>query len=97
MMTAVRWTDDVSSADTDKATGPPSLPIGASSAVEEGRDRRERVVADVGTISASRSRRIIHDETLNAPTSRRTNLFFTETKAKDEALAVPNRGRAGEW
>ena len=94
MMTAVRWTNDVSSADTDDATGPPALPIGTST-VEEGQDdRRERVVVDVGNISASRSRQI-GDETLNAPTSRRTN--FHGNKAKD-AASSPSRieGRPGE-
>ena len=71
----------MSSADTGKATGPPSLPIGAS-AVEEGRYRRKRVVVDVGTISASRSRRI-DDETLNAPTSRRTNLASSSSRIEE--------------
>ena len=39
-MTAVRWTNDVSSAETDGATGPPALPMGTST-VEEGRYRLE--------------------------------------------------------
>ena len=77
MMTAVRWTNDVSSADTDDATGPPALPIGTST-VEEGRYCRERVVVDVGTISASRSRRM----TLTAPTSRRTNSLKRSQKTR---------------
>ena len=46
MMTAVRWTNDVSSADTVGATGPPALPMGTSTTAD-GRDRRERAVVDV--------------------------------------------------
>ena len=45
--TAIRWTNDVSSADKDDGTGPPALPTDTSTA-EEGRGRRERVAVDVG-------------------------------------------------
>ena len=54
-MTAVRWTNDVSSDDTDGATGPPALPMGTST-MAEGRGRRSRLAVDVGSISALRSR-----------------------------------------
>ena len=63
-MTAVRWTNDVSSDDTDDATGPPALPMGTST-MAEGRGRRSRLVVDVGSISASRRRRVA-DENSNA-------------------------------
>ena len=83
MMTAVRWTNDVSSADTYDATGPPALPVGTSTA-KEGLDRRERVVVVVGSITASISRRK-SDETLKQRADEPTNPIFMETKAKDEA------------
>ena len=47
------WTNDVSSADKDDATGPPPPPMGTST-TEKGRGRRERVAVDVGSPSASR-------------------------------------------
>ena len=76
MMTAVRWTNDVSSADTYDATG--------TSTAKEGLDRRERVVVVVGSITASISRRK-SDETLKQRADEPTNPIFMETKAKDEA------------
>ena len=45
--TTARWTIDVTSADTDDATGPPAMPMGTST-TEEGQGRRERVAVDVG-------------------------------------------------
>ena len=70
-MTAVRWTNDVSSDDTDGATGPPALPMGTST-MEEGRGRRSRLAVDVGSISALRRRRVA-DESSNTSVFLPTN------------------------
>ncbi|EJK57306.1 hypothetical protein THAOC_22666, partial [Thalassiosira oceanica] len=67
-MTAVRWTNDVSSDDTDGATGPPALPMGTST-MAEGRGRLSRLAVDVGSISASRKRRVA-DESSNTTRAR---------------------------
>jgi len=65
-MTAVRWTNDVDVADKDDATGPPALPMGTSTMVE-GRGRRSRLVVDVGSISASRRRRVADESSNTTP------------------------------
>ena len=70
-MTAVRWTNDVSSDDTDGTTGPPALPMGTST-MEEGRGRRSRLAVDVGSISALRRRRVA-DESSNTSVFLPTN------------------------
>ncbi|EJK66559.1 hypothetical protein THAOC_12518 [Thalassiosira oceanica] len=83
-MTAVRWTNDVSSDDTDGATGPPALPMGTST-MEEGRGRRSRLVVDVGSISASRRRRVADESSNTTPARfcRRTTFRPTMTRTDD--------------
>ncbi|EJK55062.1 hypothetical protein THAOC_25245 [Thalassiosira oceanica] len=83
-MTAVRWTNDVPSDDTDDATGPPALPMGTST-MAKGRGRRSRVVVDVGSISASRRRREADESSNTTPARfcRRTTFRPTMTRTDD--------------
>jgi len=83
-MTAVRWTNDVDVADKDDATGPPALPMGTSTMVE-GRGRRSRLVVDVGSISASRRRRVADESSNTTPARfcRRTTFRPTMTRTDD--------------
>ena len=62
--TTARWTIDVTSADTDDATGPPAM--------EEGQGRRERVAVDVGKPIALRRCRTADERDTSANFRRRT-------------------------
>ncbi|EJK73441.1 hypothetical protein THAOC_04930, partial [Thalassiosira oceanica] len=83
-MTAVRWTNDVSSDDTDGATGPPTPPMGTSTMAEV-RGRRSRLAVDVGSISASRRRREADESSNTTPARfcRRTTFWPTMTRTDD--------------
>ncbi|EJK51190.1 hypothetical protein THAOC_29661 [Thalassiosira oceanica] len=93
-MTAVRWTNGVFSGDTDGATGPPALPMGTST-MAEGRGRLSRLAVDVGSISASRKRRVA-DESSNTTRARLFRPTMTRTDDSGPLNSITDTSRGSQ-